>query len=98
MPTSSPTSSNGRLRAAAELDATAKQAVHESVFGRETDRECGDDHMIRASGAMERVHRGRGQVDPFAGQRRIKHARRHVPGDALAKHAAGVPSLMRAQV
>ena len=41
----------------AELDATAKQAAHETVFGRETDRECGDDHVTRASGAMERVHR-----------------------------------------
>lgn len=41
----------------AEFDATAKQAAHETVFGRKTDRECGDDHVTRTSGAMERVHR-----------------------------------------
>ena len=34
MPTSSPTSSNGRL---AELDATAKQAAHETVFAKLSD-------------------------------------------------------------
>ncbi len=39
-----------------KVDDTAKQAAHETVFGRKTDRECGDDHVIRASGAMERVH------------------------------------------
>ena len=41
----------------AELDATAKQAAHETVFGLKTDRECGDDHVTGASDAMERVHR-----------------------------------------
>ena len=39
----------------ATLDATAKQAAHENVFARETDREHGDDHVTIAFSAIERV-------------------------------------------
>ena len=40
----------------AALDATAKQAAWETVFGRDRDRERGGDHLTRASDAMDRGH------------------------------------------
>ena len=40
----------------AALDATAKQAAWETVFGRDRDRERGGDHVTRASDAMDRGH------------------------------------------
>ena len=40
----------------AALDATAKQAAWETVFGREADRERAVDHLTRAPDAMDRGH------------------------------------------
>ncbi len=62
----------------AALDATAKQAAWETVFGRDRDRERGGDHLTRAADAMDRGHEaardGQGEhgrerhIDPGTGR------------------------------
>ena len=66
----------------AALDATAKQAAWETVFGREAGRERDGDHVTRAPDAMDRGH----EIDRD-GQR--EHEREGDSGRGLGRQARG---------
>lgn len=68
----------------AALDATAKQAAWETVFGREPAHDRERDHVTRASDAMDRGHGIGG--DGQRGREREPHSRHGIDREARREH------------
>ena len=70
-----------------------KQAAYVTVFGRETDRERGDDHVTRASGAIERVHEiGHDGQHEHRGKRDSRHGIERETGERRDQKSRDLPA------